>query len=112
MPNIFLDGTVKNVSYAKAAEARAYLDDDTPGHQLKNLKPEQRKKVEAYIKQIADIDFSDIPKVTRSTKANKPAVRKVLEDKSLKGKALFTAVKKAWRGQSDTEVMPEVPQGN
>lgn len=95
---IFTDGTSRPVSFAKAAEARSYIDDDTPGHRLSDLNPEKRAEVEAFLQKIADIDFSDMPRVQHSTRANRPAVKEALERTDLKGKAKFDAVKRAWRG--------------
>lgn len=98
MPRIImLDGSVKHVTHAKAVEIKGYMD-ELPGYSIEDIQdPEKQKTVREFVEQVADIDASDIQTKDRPRKMNKPAVAKVLADTSLKGRAKFLAVLKAWK---------------
>jgi hypothetical protein len=98
MPRIILlNNKVIKVSWSKAVETKAYMD-ELPGYVIDEIDdPVRRQKVREFIEQVADIDTSDLRKIDSPRRMNKPAVAKVLADKSLKGRARFQALLKAWK---------------
>jgi hypothetical protein len=103
MPKIIMqDGTEKPVSYSKAVEIKGYMD-ELPGYSIADITdPAKRETVKTFIDQVVDIDMSDLPRPNaKARRMNKPAVQKVLDDTSLKGRARFTALLKAWKSHDD-----------
>jgi hypothetical protein len=103
MPKIIMhDGKVHQVSYAKAAETKGYMD-CLPGYEIDSIQdPVKRKKVREFIEQVVDIDTSDLrkPGHTRVGSLRSPAVKAVLNDPKLKGtgKVKFKALMAAYKG--------------
>jgi hypothetical protein len=102
MPIIKLtNGEFKRVSYGSAAQLNTYLSEP---EKLKEIKDDaERAKKEEFLMTVESIDWSDVDK-KRSVKVgnvkHNPEIQRVLNDKSLKGKAKFDAMRIALTGKS------------
>lgn len=82
----------KRVSYGSAAKLNEYLTD--PDKLKEITDPEARAKKEEFLMTVESIDWSDLTRSkTEPTKANRPEVQRVMNDKTLKGKAKFDAMR-------------------
>lgn len=89
------DTEPKRVSYGSAAQLNTYLNEP---EKLKEIKDDaERQKKEDFLLTVERIDWTDLSKAKSSspTKANRPEVQRVLNDKTLKGKAKFDAMRAA-----------------
>lgn len=97
MPTIHFnnDTAPKFVSYGSAAQLNTYLNEPDKLNEIKD--DAQRKIKEDFLLTVERIDWSDLSKSKSSgpTKANRPEVQRVLNDKTLKGKAKFDAMRAA-----------------
>lgn len=121
MPIIHLiDGSKKTVKYSKASQLNQYLNDPDKLNDIRcgkcartadDLDKPQcskcmatRKEKENFLGQVANIDWSDLgPKAKGQPKnsPNREKIRAVVQDKSLKGKAKFDAMRAAMGATRD-----------
>lgn len=97
MPTIYFNNETppKLVSYGSAAQLNTYLNEP---EKLKEITDAAQRKIkEDFLLTVERIDWSDLSKSksTAPRKANRPEVQRVLNDKSLKGKAKFDAMRAA-----------------
>jgi len=97
MPIINLvDGTKKRVSYGSAAQLNTYLNEPEKLSEIKD--DAERAKKEKFLLTVESIDWSDLrPASQGGTKnhVNHDEIHRVINDKSLKGKAKFDAMRAA-----------------
>lgn len=98
MPIIHLtDGTKKRVSYGSAAQLNTYLEQPEKLNEIKD--DAERAKKEEFLLTVHHIDWSDLAKpsagATGKKHVNHDEIQRVLNDKTLKGKAKFDAMRNA-----------------
>ena len=93
---IFTDGSKHYVPYSKASETMAYLD-ELPGYKVDAIEDiEKRQKIEAFLKRVAKVDFTDLHvKKDSPISPRRENIRAVMEDKTITGKAKFYAMRDA-----------------
>jgi len=101
MPIIKLtNGEFKRVSYGSAAQLNTYLNEP---EKLSEIKDDAARKVkEDFLSTVESIDWSDVSKkrsVQTGNVKHNPEVQRVLNDKSLTGKAKFDAMRIALTGR-------------
>lgn len=91
------DTPSKRVSYGSAAQLNTYLEEPDKLNEIKD--EAERKKKEDFLLTVHHIDWSDLAKpsdgISGKRHANHDEIQRVLNDKSLKGKAKFDAMRNA-----------------